>query len=85
MTSVMRAAADILSSAPAMQIRYLETMQSMARTANSKIIFMPAPTDVGNVMAQALDDGESFTAQRFNMPRVDPVQQAVNARVLEDL
>lgn len=30
-----RRAADILSSAPAMQIRYLEAMQSMAKTANS--------------------------------------------------
>jgi hypothetical protein len=33
----MRAAANILSSAPAMQIRYLDTMQNMAKTANSKV------------------------------------------------
>lgn len=33
----MRQAADVLSSAPAMQIRYLETMQAMAKTANSKV------------------------------------------------
>ena len=39
---LMRQAADILSSAPAMQIRYLEAMQSMAKTANSKVIFLPA-------------------------------------------
>jgi len=38
----MRQAADILSSAPAMQIRYLEAMQSMAKSANSKVIFLPA-------------------------------------------
>jgi erythrocyte band 7 integral membrane protein len=38
---LMRQAADILSSAPAMQIRYLEAMQSMAKTANSKVIFLP--------------------------------------------
>ena len=37
---LMRQAADILSSAPAMQIRYLEAMQSMAKTANSKVIFL---------------------------------------------
>ena len=36
---LMRQAADILSSAPAMQIRYLEAMQAMAKTANSKVIF----------------------------------------------
>ncbi|KAH9987669.1 stomatin-like protein [Xylariaceae sp. FL0662B] len=39
---LMRQAADILSSAPAMQIRYLEAMQSMAKSANSKVIFLPA-------------------------------------------
>ena len=38
----MRKAADILSSAPAMQIRYLEAMQAMAKSANSKVIFLPA-------------------------------------------
>jgi erythrocyte band 7 integral membrane protein len=37
---LMRQAADILSSAPAMQIRYLEAMQQMAKSANSKVIFM---------------------------------------------
>lgn len=39
---LMRQAADILSSAPAMQIRYLEAMQTMAKSANSKVIFLPA-------------------------------------------
>ncbi len=41
-SKLMRQAADILSSAPAMQIRYLEAMQAMAKTANSKVIFLPA-------------------------------------------
>ena len=39
---LMRQAADILSSAPAMQIRYLEAMQAMAKSANSKVIFLPS-------------------------------------------
>jgi hypothetical protein len=34
---VMRQAADVLNSAPAMQIRYLETMQAMAKSSNSKV------------------------------------------------
>ena len=38
----MRTAANILSSAPAMQIRYLDTMQNMAKSANSKVIFLPS-------------------------------------------
>ena len=42
---LMREAADILNSPAAMQIRYLETLQSMASHAGVKVIFMP--TDVG--------------------------------------
>ncbi|ODV98454.1 hypothetical protein PACTADRAFT_26169, partial [Pachysolen tannophilus NRRL Y-2460] len=38
---LMRKAADILSSKAAMQIRYLDAMNSMAKSANSKVIFMP--------------------------------------------
>lgn len=47
---LMRQAADILSSAPAMQIRYLEAMQAMAKSANSKVIFLPGPSQ--NMAAQ---------------------------------
>ncbi|KAF9425682.1 hypothetical protein BGZ76_003118 [Entomortierella beljakovae] len=38
---LMRAAADILNTPAAMQIRYLETMSSMAKHSNSRVIFMP--------------------------------------------
>ena len=44
----MRQAADILSSKPAMQIRYLEAMQAMAKSANSKVIFMPSASGLHN-------------------------------------
>jgi erythrocyte band 7 integral membrane protein len=81
----MRQAADILSSAPAMQIRYLEAMQAMAKTANSKIIFMPGPTDSGNIVAQAIEEGDASGSQQVRMPTQNAVQQAVNARVLEDM
>jgi erythrocyte band 7 integral membrane protein len=81
----MRQAADILSSAPAMQIRYLEAMQAMAKTANSKIIFMPGPTDSGNIVAQAIEEGDASSSQRVKMPTTNAVQHAVNARVLEDM
>lgn len=51
---LMRQAADILSSAPAMQIRYLEAMQAMAKSANSKVIFLPGPNqNVNSAIAQA--------------------------------
>lgn len=56
---LMRQAADILSSAPAMQIRYLEAMQAMAKTANSKVIFLPAQNQtVQSALAQADAVGE---------------------------
>ncbi|KAI9046685.1 hypothetical protein LZ554_009424 [Drepanopeziza brunnea f. sp. 'monogermtubi'] len=51
-------AADILSSAPAMQIRYLEAMQAMAKSANSKVIFLPGASNVGSSMAMAIAYGE---------------------------
>jgi len=38
---LMRQAADILASKPAMQIRQLDALQSMAKSANSKVIFVP--------------------------------------------
>ncbi|SPO30257.1 related to stomatin [Ustilago trichophora] len=38
---LMRQAADILASKSAMQIRALESLQAMAKTANSKVIFVP--------------------------------------------
>lgn len=57
---LMRQAADILSSAPAMQIRYLEAMQQMAKQANSKVIFMPAPMErpAGEMQRQLDQVGE---------------------------
>jgi len=97
---LMRQAADILSSAPAMQIRYLEAMQAMAKTANSKVIFLPATNQtVQNVEAQmALADttGEGPSKYRgqaqgakqgnqFNANTDDGFQQAMNARVIENI
>ncbi|KAI8809389.1 hypothetical protein BJ742DRAFT_676811 [Cladochytrium replicatum] len=38
---LMREASDILNTPAAMQIRYLETLQTMAKASNSKVIFMP--------------------------------------------
>jgi regulator of protease activity HflC (stomatin/prohibitin superfamily) len=97
---LMRQAADILSSAPAMQIRYLEAMQAMAKTANSKVIFLPATNQtVQNVEAQmAIADttGEGPSKYRgkgpdktggnaFNANTDDGFQQAMNARVIENI
>jgi regulator of protease activity HflC (stomatin/prohibitin superfamily) len=38
---LMRQAADILASPAAMQIRQLEALQQMAKSADSKVVFVP--------------------------------------------
>lgn len=84
---LMRQAADILSSAPAMQIRYLEAMQAMAKTSNSKIIFMPANPTMTNQIANAVGAGEgssSGPAQEYGQGD-DAFQRAINARVIENI
>ncbi|KAH7410198.1 stomatin family protein-like protein [Phaeosphaeria sp. MPI-PUGE-AT-0046c] len=74
---LMRQAADILSSAPAMQIRYLEAMQAMAKTANSKVIFLPAQNQtVQSALAQADAAGEgpsSYGVGSSNQPTSNPM------------
>ncbi|KAL9107443.1 MAG: hypothetical protein Q9227_007640 [Pyrenula ochraceoflavens] len=87
---LMRQAADILSSAPAMQIRYLEAMQAMAKTANSKVIFLPAHNQtVTAQMAQADNAGEGPSkygaSQSFDQETNDGFQQAMNSRQIENI
>jgi regulator of protease activity HflC (stomatin/prohibitin superfamily) len=94
---LMRQAADILSSAPAMQIRYLEAMQAMAKTANSKVIFLPSASTVGSQMQMANAFGEGSEAH--GVPAQAPAkydssdfggqdsgfQRAINAHVVENI
>lgn len=93
---LMRQAADILSSAPAMQIRYLEAMQAMAKSANSKVIFLPAANQtMGNALNAAIaanPTGESSSAaeggsgNNQDFGGQDPgFQQAMHARVVENI
>ncbi|ERF72718.1 hypothetical protein EPUS_04771 [Endocarpon pusillum Z07020] len=89
---LMRQAADILSSAPAMQIRYLEAMQAMAKSANSKVIFLPGPSTsqtVQSQLASADQAGEGPSKYGANSPfsgdTNDGFQQAMNARVIENI
>jgi erythrocyte band 7 integral membrane protein len=97
---LMRVAADLLASAPAMQIRYLEAMQAMAKTANSKVIFLPGPANSA-VLAQADAAGEGPSSYNANSPnnalgvQSDAAheyggndhgfQSAINSRVVENM
>ncbi|TAQ85390.1 hypothetical protein B7494_g6283 [Chlorociboria aeruginascens] len=91
---LMRQAADILSSAPAMQIRYLEAMQAMAKTANSKVIFLPSASTVGSQMQMANAFGEGAEHQGNAAKAYDNsdfggqdsgFQRAINAHVVENI
>jgi erythrocyte band 7 integral membrane protein len=87
----MRQAADILSSAPAMQIRYLEAMQAMAKSANSKVIFLPGANQaMSNALNTAITADQTGEASGNAAPQdfggQDPAfQQAMNARVIENI
>ena len=90
---LMRQAADILSSAPAMQIRYLEAMQAMAKSANSKVIFLPAQNQtVQNQMAVADAAGEGPSKYAAGQSEghdfgigAGGMQNALNARMVENI
>ncbi len=78
-----------------MQIRHPEAMQAMAKSANSKVIFLPAANQtMGNSAAfnAALknadtynpDEGESSAFREFGGH--DPAfQQAMGARMVENI
>ena len=91
----MRQAADILASKAAMQIRYLEAMQSMAKSAGSKVIFMPSASGLNSMSAKFGDNqddvGEGTSAGPSGEPSsmfgtTDPAfQQAINASIVENI
>lgn len=67
-----------------MQIRYLEAMQAMAKTANSKVIFLPAMNQtVQQQLAAAENAGEG--PSRYGQQAEDGFQRAMNARVVENI
>ena len=65
---LMRQAADILASPAAMQIRQLEALQQMAKSASSKVVFVPMQlqTDMASQLAGNItyqESGEVGTSQ----------------------
>lgn len=91
----MRQAADILASKAAMQIRYLEAMQQMAKSANSKVIFMPSASGL-NQMTQKFGQGKDDLDEGTGVgPSGEPntmfgvtdpgFQQAINASIVENI
>lgn len=80
---LMRQAADILSSAPAMQIRQLEAYQAMAKSANSKVIFMP--TSNVNLNNQLAPSNAGPSSPHHNTEEEDAFQAVLNGHVVSEL
>jgi acid phosphatase family membrane protein YuiD len=81
-----------------MQIRYLEAMQAMAKSANSKVIFLPAQNQtVQSALAQADSVGEGPSSHGANPMGVQSsaaqeyggnshgFQSAINSHVIENM
>lgn len=82
---LMRKAADILASKAAMQIRYLEAMQAMARTANTKVLFMPGQNALENLAAET-SNGQPAPPVELSGdsdPFTNPARLTENAAYLE--
>ncbi|KAG9061031.1 hypothetical protein KI688_007660 [Linnemannia hyalina] len=68
---LMRQAAEFLNTPAAMQIRYLESMASMARHSGQKTIFMPTTDDARtHFHSTPATGGDSGSGTGFNMPSV---------------
>ena len=51
----MREAADILDSRSAMQIRFIETLSLLTKSANTKVVFLP--NEEGNFLDHKMTQG----------------------------
>lgn len=62
---LMRKAADILASKPAMQIRYLDAMQNMAKSPGSRVIFMPSAQEIERMAGSNVSDSSAAPHTRI--------------------
>ncbi|CDS07129.1 hypothetical protein LRAMOSA09652 [Lichtheimia ramosa] len=60
---LMRAAADILNTPAAMQIRYLETMQGLAKAPNTRVIYLPSDNNTNNMGPVQVASYQALTNQ----------------------
>lgn len=83
---LMRQAADILSSAPAMQIRQLEAYQAMAKTAGSKVIFIPTNhTNLDHHQFNAAPGNGEGSSRGTGQGFDSAYNQALNAHVAAEM
>lgn len=92
---LMRQAADILSSPAAMQIRSLEAQIAMAKSANAKVIFMPAAANnntaqtFANVTGQGTSTNPYADQQEgshfFDTTSSNPMQSMFNTKMMAEI
>ena len=71
-----------------MQIRYLEAMQAMAKTSNSKVIFLPSmnQTVQQNMgFGPAAEGSSKDAAASPEEEEDDGLRQAINMRTIENI
>lgn len=66
LAKLMRKAADILASKPAMQIRYLDALQAVAKNAGLRVIFMPSSQEV-----ERMSEGATYLGNPEKAKAVD--------------
>jgi len=81
---LMRQAADILASPAAMQIRQLEALQQMAKSANSKVVFVPMQLQT-DVMGQLSNQGAGPAAAMIQEESRDGMNPATRAGLLSTI
>jgi erythrocyte band 7 integral membrane protein len=84
---LMRQASDILNSDAAMQIRYLETLATIARSPNTKIIFLPGEQPTQQSQNQIMYPQNAFSSDpsappaAFTPPKSTKTDRALNTVV----
>ncbi|KAK6874928.1 putative band 7 family protein R614 [Candida tropicalis] len=75
-----RKSADILSSKAAMNIRFLDTLIQLGKTANSKVIFLPPSSEIDRMVSNYNDN----TYEKSKIVESDDEDQDLDAPMLQD-
>ncbi|KAG0330415.1 hypothetical protein BG004_002110, partial [Podila humilis] len=82
---LMRAAADILNTPAAMQIRYLETMTNMAKGSNTRVIFMPTQSGPNEMTPLQANQWEQMSKHPKDMETNSRTEQDVGHYLNKDM
>lgn len=82
---LMRQAADILASPAAMQIRQLEALQQMAKSANSKVVFVPMQLQTDVYGSMGGNGGASGSGRALQSEAGESISPAGQAGLLQSI